>query len=50
MEPLISLDRVSRSFPMDHSQVAALEEVSLRVTPGEFLAVADRAAAASPPC
>jgi len=37
---LVSAEAVSRRFPLDHSDVRALDEVSLRVSPGEFLAIA----------
>jgi putative ABC transport system ATP-binding protein len=40
MEHLVALERVSRRFPMDHSWVAALDDVSLRIDRGEFLAIA----------
>jgi peroxiredoxin len=32
--------RVTRKFPLDHNFVSALDDVSLRVAPGEFLAIA----------
>jgi len=37
---LVNAEAVSRSFPLDHSQVRALDEASLRVCRGEFLAIA----------
>jgi putative ABC transport system ATP-binding protein len=37
--PLIALDRVSRVYQMGHVQVPALDDVSLQVEPGEFLAI-----------
>jgi len=37
---LVTAEAVSRSFPLDHSQVRALDDASLRVSPGEFLAIA----------
>jgi putative ABC transport system ATP-binding protein len=40
MEPLVNVDSVSRSFPLDHRHVLALDQASLRVEPGEFLAIA----------
>ncbi len=40
MNELVTAEAVSRSFPLDHSQVRALDEASLRVSPGEFLAIA----------
>jgi len=39
-DQLVSVEAVSRRFPMDHSFVSALDSVSLRVAPGEFLAIA----------
>src|ERR1035441_1586857 len=40
MEPLISIERVSKHYVLDHSSVTALEDVSLRIHRGEFLAIA----------
>jgi len=40
MDILASVEAVSRSFPLDHSRVFALDNVSLRVELGEFLAIA----------
>jgi putative ABC transport system ATP-binding protein len=37
---LVNVEAVSRSFPLDHSEVRALDEVNLRVAAGEFLAIA----------
>ncbi len=37
---LVNVEAVSRKFPLDHSDVTALDRVSLRVTAGEFLAIA----------
>jgi putative ABC transport system ATP-binding protein len=37
---LVSVEQVTRKFPMDHSQVTALDDASLCVTAGEFLAIA----------
>jgi putative ABC transport system ATP-binding protein len=37
---LVNVEAVSRKFPLDHSDVTALDRVSLRVAPGEFLAIA----------
>jgi putative ABC transport system ATP-binding protein len=37
---LVSIEDVTRKFPLDHSAVTALDRVSLRVEPGEFLAIA----------
>ncbi len=38
-EPIISLDRVSRTYQMGHVEVPALADVSLEVHEGEFLAI-----------
>lgn len=40
MPDLIAVEQVSRRFPLDHSYVRALDEATLRVVPGEFLAIA----------
>jgi len=40
MDGLVMAERVSRSFPLDHSEVRALNEVNLQVATGEFLAIA----------
>ncbi len=40
MNDLVTAEAVSRSFPLDHSDVRALDEASLRVSSGEFLAIA----------
>lgn len=40
MDNLVQLDNVSRRYTMDHSFVSALEDVSLTIRRGEFLAVA----------
>jgi putative ABC transport system ATP-binding protein len=37
---LVQVESVGRRFPLDHSYVSALDNVTLRVTEGEFLAVA----------
>ena len=37
---LVSVEAVSRKFPLDHSDVIALDRVSLNVPAGEFLAIA----------
>jgi putative ABC transport system ATP-binding protein len=37
---LVTAEAVSRRFPLDHSDVCALDGVSLRVSAGEFLAIA----------
>jgi putative ABC transport system ATP-binding protein len=41
MDELVQLEQVSRRYPMDHSFVTALEDVSLGIERGEFLAVAE---------
>ena len=38
-EPIVSLDRVSRTYAMDGIQVDALKDASLAVGQGEFLAI-----------
>jgi putative ABC transport system ATP-binding protein len=38
-EPIIRLDRVSRTYDMGRIAVHALDDVSLEVAPGEFLAI-----------
>ncbi len=40
MDDLVSVEAVSRRFPLDHSEVRALDDASLRVERGEFLAIA----------
>ncbi|MGD0890233.1 MAG: ABC transporter ATP-binding protein [Terracidiphilus sp.] len=40
MPELVSVEAVTRKFPLDHSFVSALSNVSLHVAPGEFLAIA----------
>ena len=37
--PLISVEQVTRKFPLDHSAVTALDHVNLRIDSGEFLAI-----------
>jgi putative ABC transport system ATP-binding protein len=37
---LVGVESVTRRFPMDHSYVSALDQASLRVCAGEFLAIA----------
>ena len=39
-DALVSIEEVTRKFPLDHSAVTALDRVSLRVEAGEFLAIA----------
>ena len=39
IDSLVSVEHVSRKFPLDHSAVIALDDVSLCVTAGEFLAI-----------
>ena len=38
-EPLVSVEDVSRRFPLDHRDVTAVDHVSLGVWAGEFLAI-----------
>jgi putative ABC transport system ATP-binding protein len=38
-EPIISLERVSRTYQMGHMEVPALADISLEVHAGEFLAI-----------
>lgn len=38
-DALVAVEEVSRTFPLDHSAVTALDHVSFTVTPGEFLAI-----------
>jgi putative ABC transport system ATP-binding protein len=40
MEPLVAIERVNKSYRLDHSWVKALDDVSLRIHSGEFLAIA----------
>jgi putative ABC transport system ATP-binding protein len=40
MPELVRVEAVTRRFPLDHSYVSALDDVTLRVAPGEFLAIA----------
>jgi putative ABC transport system ATP-binding protein len=40
MPAIVSLDRVSRTYAMDRVEVHALQEVSLEVEDGEFVAIA----------
>ncbi|MGB7548784.1 MAG: ABC transporter ATP-binding protein [Terracidiphilus sp.] len=40
MDELVSVEAVSRKFPFDHNVVSALDNVNLRVSAGEFLAIA----------
>jgi putative ABC transport system ATP-binding protein len=40
MEHLVDVERVSKRYPLDHSYVPALENVSLQIGRGEFLAIA----------
>lgn len=39
-DALVHVDAVTRRFPLDHSDVTALDHTSLRVQRGEFLAIA----------
>jgi putative ABC transport system ATP-binding protein len=38
-DPLVSVEQVTRRFPLDHSAVTALDQVNLRIDSGEFLAI-----------
>src|ERR1700751_206736 len=38
-DPLVSVEEVSRTFPLDHRDVTALDHASLQVSGGEFLAI-----------
>lgn len=40
MDDLVNVEGVSRRFPLDHRDVLALDDVSLRAGSGEFLAIA----------
>ncbi|PWT98214.1 MAG: hypothetical protein C5B51_29725 [Terriglobia bacterium] len=40
MQDLVRVERVSKRYPLDHSFVTALDEVSLDIQRGEFLAIA----------
>jgi putative ABC transport system ATP-binding protein len=40
MEHLVNVERVSKRYPLDHSFVTALDNASLRIRHGEFLAIA----------
>jgi putative ABC transport system ATP-binding protein len=40
MDDLVTVEAVSRQFPLDHNYVRALDNVNLRIAPGEFLAIA----------
>ncbi|MGO8759182.1 MAG: ABC transporter ATP-binding protein [Terracidiphilus sp.] len=40
MKDLVTAEAVSRSFPLDHNAVRALDAASLRVSAGEFVAIA----------
>ena len=37
--PLVSVEQVTRQFPFDHREVTALDQASLGVSAGEFLAI-----------
>jgi putative ABC transport system ATP-binding protein len=39
-DALVQVESVSRRFPLDHNYVTALDDASLRVVAGEFLAIA----------
>jgi len=38
-DPLVSVEQVTRQFPLDHNAVTALNNVSFRICAGEFLAI-----------
>ncbi len=38
-DPLVSIEQVTRRFPLDRSAVTALDHVNLRIDAGEFLAI-----------
>jgi putative ABC transport system ATP-binding protein len=38
-EPLVSVEEVTRRFPFDHREVTALDQASLTVSAGDFLAI-----------
>jgi putative ABC transport system ATP-binding protein len=38
-DPLVSVEQVTRRFPLDHSAVTALDQVNLRIDAEEFLAI-----------
>jgi putative ABC transport system ATP-binding protein len=40
MDDLVDVQRAGRKYPLDHREVIALDDVSLRIQPGEFLAIA----------
>jgi putative ABC transport system ATP-binding protein len=40
MDPLVSIERVTKRYAFDHSFVTALDDASLRIERGEFLAIA----------
>ena len=39
VDPLVSVEEVSRKFPLDHNDVTALDHANLSVSAGEFLAI-----------
>jgi putative ABC transport system ATP-binding protein len=39
-DALVQVEDVTRKFPLDHSEVTALDQANLRVSSGEFLAIA----------
>ena len=39
MDALVTVEQVTRTFPLDHSAVTALDRLDLAVTAGEFLAI-----------
>ena len=40
MDHLVSVERVGRKYPLDHREVVALDDISLAIRAGEFLAIA----------
>ena len=40
MDYLVDVHRAGRKYPLDHREVTALDDLSLRIQPGEFLAIA----------
>jgi putative ABC transport system ATP-binding protein len=40
MHEIVEVEAVSRKYPLDHRSVSALDDVSLQVSAGEFLAIA----------
>jgi putative ABC transport system ATP-binding protein len=40
MDPLVTVEHVSKRYPLDHREVTALDDASLVIRHGEFLAIA----------